>query len=140
MSRELIALCVAVTAVFGLLFSFLNVDTGLVEASVPQWESTEIVVSAPDPGVYGHDLGGIHLTRPRLENPSTEVMSGIGDCGASIGSGRFAITPLAVVDPGPHTDLGEIGLMKPNIEMPELRRPLPALLDLQNLGQILRIA
>lgn len=142
MSREveLIGMSVAVTATFGLLFSVLNVDASRVEASIPHWDATEIVVSAPDTGEYGIDLVDVHLTRPMLVNPSSEVISRLRDCGASVNGGRFAITPPVVLDPGPHSDLGETSLVKPNIEMPELRRPLPALLDLQNLGPILRIA
>lgn len=142
MSREieLTALSVVVTAVFGLLFSSLNVDAGRIEASIPSWTSNEIVVAAPDAGEFGRDLGVVRLSRPELYSPIVEGMSRLPDCGAAFGTGQFAITPPVLELPDPHADLGEIELVRPRIEMPDLRRPLPALMDLQRSGPILRIA
>ena len=135
---ELTALSVAVTAVFGLLFSSLDVSSARVEASIPQWDTTEIAVMAPDAGVYGRDVGAVHLTRPDLSQPVADVIGAMPDCGA-LEDGRFAITP-PVLQPHGSLELGEIGLVRPRIEMPELRGPLPALMDLRRPGPILRIA
>ena len=73
-----------------------------------------------------------------MRKPVDDVIGSLPDCGL-LEIGQFAITP-PVIAPGGSAGLGEIGLVRPRIEMPELRRPLPALMDLRRRGPIDRIA
>lgn len=136
---ELVGLSVAVTAIFGLLFSSLNVDPGHLGASVPVWESTDIAVEAPVLGAYEQDLEDVHLTRPILVNPAAHA-DAMSDCGTAGFNGRLVITPPVLENSQAHLEIGETGLVRPHIEMPDLQRPLPALMDIQTRLRVLRIA
>jgi hypothetical protein len=140
---ELTALSVAVTAFFGLLFSSLGVNPGQAGATIPEWDMTDITVSTPVLGDYDRDFKDVHLTKPILWRPDSAMGTSpveVPDCGTAGRNGRLTITPPVLQEAETRLDLGEVGLVQPQIEMPELRRPLPALMDLQRYSRMPRIA
>ena len=140
---ELTALSVAVTAFFGLLFSSLGVNPGQAGATIPEWDMTDITVSTPVLGAYDRDFENVHLTKPILQGPEAVMDTSpfaIPDCATAGRNGRLMITPPVLQEAETRLDLGEVGLVQPQIEMPELRRPLPALMDLQRYSRMPRIA